>query len=139
MISLKPSLEVKQTQLRVERRIFQAAAATTTRGEKHERNRNHFSRNKMMTTRFRSGQNGRSRVSLDNRTTPRQQHDSRPCIFTAHTKNQSSNSRREDSDMIHENGNPLVTKNGFVEEKKSITRRRAAIVREGPGLIQNWI
>ena len=62
MISLKPSLEVKQTQLRVERRIFQAAAATTTRGEKHERNRNHFSRNKMMTTRFRSGQNGRSRV-----------------------------------------------------------------------------
>ena len=62
MISLKPSLEVKQTQLRVERRIFAAAATTTTRGEKHERNRNHFSRNKMMTTRFRSGQNGRSRV-----------------------------------------------------------------------------
>ena len=62
MISLKPSLEVKKTQLRIERRIFQAAAATTTRGEKHKRNINHFSRNKMMTTRFRSGQNGRSRV-----------------------------------------------------------------------------
>ena len=31
--------------------------------------------------------------------------------------------------MIHENGNPLVTKNGFGEEKKSVTRRREAIVR----------